>query len=303
MKIIFILGPTGTGKSDIAIDLATRIGAEIISCDSMMVYRGMDIGTAKPSSEDRLRVPHHLIDIREIKDSYSAKNFTDDASSAVTNLADQGKPAIVCGGTGFYAKALLSGYSFLPTSRKIARDVEKDFESGRERELLAELKAVDPESAERVKENPRRLVRAVQVIRITGQPVGYTNEELSHHIDIEQRILFFAADTLRTRIRRRTERMLDGGWLEETESLIDRGLETTPIARTALGYAAIISYLNGEIRSRSELADRIATQTAQYAKKQRTWFRHQHANAVFLNFEDHKNHREIADAVIDSLEL
>lgn len=295
-QLIAILGPTAVGKTTLSIQLAQRLGGEILSCDSMQIYRGMDIGTAKPDAAQRAAVPHHLIDIAGIHESYHARRYVDDANRILKEKLYHHPRTWLCGGTGMYARALLEGYIFLPSDPEIRQAVEQEYHNRGSAPLLEELAAIDPETAKRVKDNPRRLQRAVEAIRLTGKPLVAEKQLPPQFVS---RTFILTADPvwLRRRISIRTREMLNNGWIEETERLIKQGLEQTPTAGQAIGYAQITQYLHGKILSFDALVEAIETATARYAKRQRTWFRHQHPNAEFIPVDSHMQPDELADQI------
>lgn len=300
--LLAILGPTAAGKSDLAINLAERLDGEIISCDSMMVYRGLDIGAAKPSPAELARVPHHLIDVIDISERYDVKAFIGDARQAIDAISGRRCLPILCGGTGMYAKALLYGYTLMPHDDSIKADIRREFAEGGAEAFLQELAAVDAETAARVAANPRHLMRAVEVVRTTGKPLRdfeFANQEPP--VNATEWILFPAPDLARRRIEDRTDEMLSCGWIAETRELLERGLLQAPTAMQALGYATIIDFIHGRISSSTELRDRIVTRTCRFAKRQRTWFRHQHPNARFLEIDPTWTTNDVADQILRTL--
>ena len=277
-EIIAILGPTASGKSAVALELARRVDGEIISCDSMQVYRGLDIGTAKPPAAEQDGVPHHLIDCCDISEAFGVCDFIERAGAAVDAIHARGGQPILCGGTGLYARALLYGYDIPSADASVRAAVQAFYDEAGEAPLLAELAAADAEAPDRVRGNPRRLIRAVETLRVTGE-VARKADRLPV-LPVSEWTLLPTLEINRERIHQRTREMLDSGWIEEAEQLIERGLFDTPTACQALGYRQIAAYLCGDIGSFAELAELIATATCQYAKRQRTWFRNQHPGAT-----------------------
>ena len=281
---IAILGPTCSGKSATALELAAQLGAEIISCDSMQVYRGMDIGTAKPTPDEQQRVCHHMVDVLDLSQPYNVNIFLDRCRPVINTLNHTPTACVLVGGSGLYARSLLYGHRLLPSDKNVYAAVWAAVQAGQIEELVAELATASPACAVTVGKNPRHLARAVEILRLTGMtpdnPLlradnANTEGGIWHEIIIippwpEQRELIAA----------RTRKMLADGWIEETRRLLDAGLENAPTARQALGYLEIIAYLRGEITRREELESRIATKTMQLARRQRTWFKHQHPHAI-----------------------
>lgn len=284
MSTLVILGPTCSGKSARAIEMAQQIGAEIISCDSMQVYRGLEIGTAQPTIQEQCGIRHHLIGMLDISEPYDVNRFLELAKSKLASLESRGKPAIIVGGTGLYAKSLVYGHNLLPADEATARQIAQTSNSELEKELIAAAGGKENIPKD-VLLNPRRLARSVEVHRITGQlswklQSSYTEPSP----DFRQIILMPELEELRKRIKRRTEKMIADGWIEEAQKAIGKGLMTTPTARQALGYREIDDFLScrGTANSIEELIDLIAMKTGQFARRQLTWFRHQHPGAEIV---------------------
>ena len=276
--MIFIAGPTAVGKSEIALLLAEQIGGEIISVDSMQVYRGMDVGTAKPSATERARVPHHLIDILETTEPFDAAQFVRHAEAAVKQIRGCGHVPIFCGGTGLYFKAFLEG---LGTAPRATPELRKILEETPQTELLAELQKHDPETFQQIdRRNPRRVIRAVEVIRLTGKPFSEQRAPWNQAGALRQKGLFVAltrdVEDLRERIDSRVEQMFGHGLVAETQRLLNHGLQKNKVAAQALGYRQVIDYLKtgGDLTETVEL---VKLRTRQFAKRQMTWFRRQAA--------------------------
>lgn len=272
---IFIAGPTAVGKSAVALALAENLGGEIISVDSMQVYRGLDIGTAKPSAAERARVPHHLIDVAELTEAFDAAKFVALAQRAVTGIQSRGHVPIFCGGTGLYFKAYLDGLGEAPPSDEKLR---AELEAAPLAELLRELEQRDPETFAKIdRNNPRRVVRAVEVIRLTGKPFSAQRAEWNPSPIPHPSFAYFfclarqSAD-LQTRINARVDEMFAQGLVEENRCLLQQGLEQNKTAMQAIGYRQVVEHLRGE-RSLSETIELVKIKTRQYAKRQLTWFR------------------------------
>jgi tRNA dimethylallyltransferase len=272
---VFLAGPTAAGKSAVALALAERIGGEIISVDSMQVYRGMDIGTAKPGPEELRRAPHHLIDVAGLEETFDAARFVRLAGIAAVEIQSRGHVPIFCGGTGFYFKAYREGLGESPAADAALR---AELESRPLAELLAELEKNDPATFQRIdRQNPRRVIRAVEVIRLTGRPFSGQRaawENAASGASAGCFCLTRPAGELRERIARRVEEMFAKGLVAETESLLGRGLEQNPTARQALGYRQVIEHLRGS-RDLPGTMELVKIRTRQFAKRQLTWFRRQ----------------------------
>ncbi len=273
---IFIAGPTAVGKSEIALALAEKVGGEIISVDSMQVYRGLDIGTAKPSAAERARVPHHLIDVVELHEPFDAAKFVELANQAVKEIQTRGHVPIFCGGTGLYFKALLEGLGTAPPSDAKLR---AELEAAPLPELLRELEQRDPVTFGKIdRQNPRRVVRAVEVIRLTGKPFSEQRAEWKADSGKRKAEIIFALtrkpEEVHRRIAVRVDEMFRRGLVEETRRLLDHGLAQNKTAMQAIGYRQVVEHLRGE-RSLPATVELVKIKTRQYAKRQMTWLRQQ----------------------------
>jgi tRNA dimethylallyltransferase len=275
LRPIFLAGPTAAGKSAIALDLAARLGGEIISVDSMQVYRGMDIGTAKPTAEERQRVRHHLIDVMELDQSFDAAQFVRLAGAAVKDIQSRGRTPIFCGGTGLYFRAYLEGLGDAPAADP---KIRAQLEAAPLQELLDELARRDPALFQSIdRQNPRRVIRALEVIRLTGRPFSEQREKWGKaRKKPEGRLLGVSrqAGDLVERIHRRVDEMFRKGLVAETEAVLQRGLRGNPTALQALGYRQVVEHLRGE-RGLAETVELVKIRTRQFARRQLTWFRRQ----------------------------
>ena len=275
---LVITGPTASGKSPLALELATRLGGEIISADSAQVYLGMDIGTAKPDADARARVKHHLIDIREPTDPYSAADFRADAVRVIRDIQSRGLLPIIAGGTMLYLKALKHGLAPLPPADKAVREaINREAEVHGWPYMHRQLHRVDPESAARIKPtDPQRLQRALEVFRVSGRPLsGYHRQsgEACPCPLLEIAILPPDRARLHSRIRDRFMRMLDLGLVEEVRQLQKNpGLHAGLPAVRAVGYRQVWSYLEGDMDEQT-MIDMAVAATRQLAKRQLTWLR------------------------------
>lgn len=281
-RLIVILGPTAVGKTALSIALAKELGTEIISGDSMLVYKGFDIGSAKPSQEEQEGVPHHLIDIREPWENYGVTDFVSEAAHCIREINARGKIPILAGGTGLYVKALLEGYEFNDTDgheeyRAYLEDLGR--KKGKEyvHNLLSE---VDPQSAERLHVNDfRRVIRALEVQHFGGEQISQRrqagNGELSREeLCYETIVMGLERDRqeLYERINRRVELMFEAGLEDEVRRLLEGGLARDTQAMKGIGYKETASYLSGEM-SREEAIELIQKSTRHFAKRQLTWYR------------------------------
>ena len=260
-QTILIAGPTATGKSEIALRLAGQLGGEIISVDSMQVYRGLDIGTAKPSPADRARVPHHLIDICDLAESFDAAQFARLAHRAVAEIQSRGHVPILCGGTGLYFKAFLDGLGEAPSADAKLR---AELEATPLGKLLEELRERDPAAYEKIdRKNPRRVIRAVEVLRLTGKPFSEQRADWNlggsafcrpkiqgrrHAVSPQTNFYCVtrSSDDLRKRIDARVDAMFTRGLVDETRELLKRGLEQNKTAMQAIGYRQVVEHLRGK---------------------------------------------------------
>ncbi len=272
-RAIYIAGPTASGKSAVALILAEQLGAEVISVDSMQVYRGMDIGTAKLSAEELRKVPHHLIDIVDVSDPFDVAKFLEMARAVENDIKARGKVPIFCGGTGLYFNALASGIGTAPAGDPKVRE---ELENTALPDLLSELAGKDPVTFARIdRANPRRVMRAIEVIRASGQPAAKQRSDWeSTQPGGEWFGLEWDRAALHERIDRRVDRMFGDGLVEETRRLLGQGLENNRTAMQAIGYRQVVEYLNGG-RNLESTIELVKQKTRQYAKRQMTWFRRQ----------------------------
>lgn len=277
IKIIIIAGPTACGKTAVSLKVAESIKGEIIAADSMQVYRSLNIGTAKPSSEEINKIKHHLLDIIDPDEIYSAGAFADDARQAIRIINKKNKAPIICGGTGLYIKALTKGLApDLPSAltEKIRLNLEKrDIDS-----LFKELKKVDPQTSQRISSNDiQRIKRALEVYHATGTPISEIQGK-HQFSEADYDYLYFCLKRERkeivSRIDERVDSMIDAGLFDEAEALIKRYKSKNISAYRAIGYKEMISHIKGEI-SLEEAANQIKKSTRDYAKRQMTWFRKQ----------------------------
>ncbi len=275
--LVIVLGPTAVGKSRVAVDLALRFGGEVISGDSIQVYRGFDIGTDKPGPETRRGVPHHLIDIAGPEVQFTAADFVREALAAARLIAGRGRLPIVAGGTGLYIKALCDGL-FPGPGRDPALRAELEAEA-REKGLEAlfrRLEAIDPEYAAKIRGRDRvRIIRALEVHAVTGRPI--TEHFRSTESPVKGRTVIrlglrLERDALYARIGQRVDRMFTRGLVDEVQGLVARGVPESAPPFRALGYSHVLRHLRGEI-GRDEAVALTKTDTRHYAKRQMTWFR------------------------------
>ena len=276
-KVIAVCGPTASGKSDVAMRLAEKFGGEIVGCDSMQIYRGMDVGTAKPTRSDMARIRHHMIDIIDPSESYSCAEYASDAAVCVDDILSRGKLPVICGGTGLYLESLLFEHPFdsNPGRGPIREELEKFAAEQGAHALWETLREIDPESAAAIHENNvRRVIRAIEIYKTTGIRKSETDKiGLAPRYDA---LVLYLKTTDRKkreeRIRRRAEQMFAQGLCEETAALLRAGVfEANSTAAGAIGYKETIGFVAGQT-TRSEALSALIVSTRQYAKRQDTWF-------------------------------
>ena len=288
VRCVAVLGPTCCWKSEIGLRLAEACGGEIVSCDSMQIYRGLPIGTAQPSAADLGRAPHHLIAELDIHEPYDANRFVQRAKRVLDDISARGKTAFLVGGTGLYARSLIYGFELLPADPTVFKALEAELamDGGREK-LMERLAAYGDAIPEDVRLNPRRLLRACEVLSLTGKPPWVQAKKFDKPDPAyRQYCLIPVLSMLKERIRRRTALMLKNGWLEEADWADRNGLLQTPTARQALGYAEVIDYLRHGLKGGlPALCEILTNRTVQYARRQVTWFKHQHPGAQLIEIE------------------
>ena len=277
-KIVVICGPTASGKTALSIALAKAFDGEVVSADSMQIYRRMDIGTAKPTREEMDGVPHHMLDVAEPGEAYSVSRYVEEATACVEDILARGKLPIVCGGTGLYIDGLIRGTDYQPagTDNGIREQLEGEWEAQGAEEMMARLAAVDPDSAARLHlSDKRRILRALEVYIATGETITVHNartkaippryEAVMIGLNTEPRQILY------DRIDRRVGVMLEQGLLQEVQSLLEDGLLDGTAAQ-AIGYKELLAYFRGEMTLETA-ADLIRQKSRNYAKRQLTWFR------------------------------
>ena len=273
-KLIIISGATATGKSDLAVAAAKELKAEIISADSMQLYKGMDIGTAKLTLEEQSGIPHHFLDVVSVKEDVSVSWYQEVARAKIDELRKQGKNVVVVGGTGLYIKAILDDLNFPETDPDVRDKLNAEAEKIGGDAMHERLSKLDPAAGLAIpKENVRRVVRALEVIEITGKPFTAVlpRVDSSKYPDAMQFGLAMNRETLDARIDNRVTRMWDLGFVDEVESLINNGILEGRTAQAAIGYAQIIRMKHGEFDDTFARED-TARATRQYARRQETWF-------------------------------
>lgn len=291
---LLLAGPTAVGKSEVALLLAERLDGEIISVDSMQVYRGLDLGTAKPTAADRQRVPHHLLDVASLAEPFDAARFVALAQSAVEDIQSRGRLPILCGGTGLYFKAFLDGLGEAPPADPV---LVAELERTPLPDLLRELAERDPVTFGKIdRQNPRRVIRAVGVLRQTGRPFSEQRALWSTGPQATATRCFAltrASADLQARIDTRVDAMFARGLVEETRRLLPGGLAENRTALQAIGYRQVFEHLQGE-RSLAATIELVKIRTRQYAKRQRTWLRRQ-LPVTWIEVQTGESYDAIAD--------
>jgi len=277
-KTLVILGPTAVGKSSLAIELAEKIPAEIISADSMQVYRGMDIGTAKPSLDELKSIPHHLIDIRDPDEAWTVSDFVKEANRISGDLVIRGKMPIIAGGTGLYLWTLLEGYSFpiAPADKGLRQRLEKEQLTT----LYSRLTTIDPAAAEKIHANDKkRIVRALEVYELTGKPISQLQKMRSDtpHLSVGYNKylligLTMPREQLYQRINTRVDQMIQKGLIKEVEGLLAKGYSKDLPSFQALGYKEVVKHLSGAWDKETMIKE-LKKRTRNFARRQLTWFR------------------------------
>ncbi len=279
-KIIAVVGPTASGKTSLSIRLAQELGGEIVSCDSMQIYRGMQIGTAAPTKEEMAGIPHHLIGFVSPEMEFSVAEYRERAAECIADIASRGKMPILCGGTGLYLDALLyvSQFAEVEKSDTLRRELEEFAEAHGNEALHGQLAEVDPAAAEAIHpNNVRRVIRALEMYRLTGiTKTEWDKRSLAKEAAYDARILaldYHDRSILHRRIEMRVDQMMEGGLEEEIRALYEAGLlKPKTIAGQAIGYKEFLPYLAGE-STLSAVAEEIKGATRRYARRQLTWFR------------------------------
>lgn len=274
-SLIIICGPTATGKSELALDVASEFNGEIVNADSMQLYRGMDIGTAKLPVAERRAIPHHLLDILDVSEDASVAKYQEEARHVIDEILGRGKCAILVGGTGLYIKAVIDEMNFPETNPDIRKKLEDDAEEIGAAGLYLRLQSLDSEAAAAIEPaNTRRIIRALEVIELTGQPysANLPSDTSARYPDALHIGLAMERSSLAPRIEARVHTMWKLGLVGEVENLIAQGLLKANTAQRAIGYAQVISFLAGDISEDQAIEETIVA-TRQYVRRQETWFK------------------------------
>ena len=297
-NIICLAGPTASGKTALAVELAKEFHGEVVSCDSMQIYKRMDIGTAKPTLEEREGIPHHMLDVCEPDEDFSVSKYCEMATPIVDDIIARGKTAIIAGGTGLYMDSLIRGNDFAPFPATGHRQrLEEKLNAVGLDAMIAELAAIDPESVDRAQKNPRRIIRALEVFYETGETITSHNlktqaippryDPLWLGLDFGPRKLLYDRIDLRVGI------MLEMGLEKEIRDLLSSGIPATCTAMQAIGYKEFVDALDGRC-TMEEAADQVRQSSRRYAKRQLTWFR-RNPNINWLTRHENEGANEILE--------
>lgn len=272
-RVLALVGPTAAGKSALAVEIASQVSAEVVSIDSTAVYRGMDVGTDKPSAEDRALVRHHMVDVVEPDQTQSVAEFQEMARAAIDDVVSRNKVPLLVGGSGLYFRAVVDPLVFPPTDPDVRTRVEEEADAP---EMYRRLQSIDPEAAARIEEtNSRRIVRALEVIELTGRKFSSYRTAWDRYESIYDLVpagLIWPRAELDQRIEARVDAMIDEGLVEEVKNLEARGLRDSLTSVQAIGYAQILSFLDGTISFENAVAE-VKRRTKRFARSQETWFK------------------------------
>lgn len=284
--IVVVVGATASGKTALSLDLAERLGGEIVNTDAMAVYRGMDIGTAKPAPGERRGIPHHLLDLLEVTEPLTVAEFQQQARSVIGELRARGAAPVLVGGSALYTRAVVDRFEFPGTDAAVRARLEEELAEVGSGELYRRLAERDPEAAARIlPENGRRVVRALEVIEITGRPFSASLPQLEY---VDPATVQIGVDidrpTLDARIEQRVDRMFADGFVDEVSRLLEQGLARGRTASRAIGYPEVTAYLSGEL-SLDEARERTVVATRRFARRQDAWFR-KDPRIVWVAYDD-----------------
>ena len=279
MKLVCVVGPTGCGKTWLGVELAKALRGEVVSCDSMQIYRGMVIGTAAPTEEEMQGVPHHMVGVADPNENYSVARYVEDASECVDDILARGRQPVIVGGTGLYLNALLAGHGFAQGDKDGTRRAELEARWEREggEAMLEELRRIDPETAGKLHGNDKkRILRALEVWYETGRTMAQHNAETKsippRYESVRIGLAYEDRDDMKRAIDLRVDNMVEAGLFDEVRALLDSGLSRDVTAMQAIGYKEALSYLDGRA-AREEAVEEIKLRSRQYAKRQLTWLR------------------------------
>lgn len=309
-KVLVIIGPTAVGKTDFSIEMASQFNGEVISGDSMQIYKGMDIGTAKIKPSEMKGIPHHLIDIKDPTESFSVAEFQILVRQKIEEIHARGKLPIIVGGTGLYIQAVLYDYQFSDSEGDpgFRAEMERKVQLGQSEKLYKKLQEIDPIAAEKIHPNNyRRIIRALEIYHLTGKTMTELQKSQENTLLYNALLIGITMDRpkLYNRINARVDQMINEGLIEEVEQLYNAGIDSNYQAMKAIGYKEILSYLQGNLTLESAI-DLLKKNSRNYAKRQLTWFRNK-MDAVWFDItnegEDWKKTPHIIDFIAGKLEL
>ena len=278
-KVVCVVGPTACGKTKLGVELAKALNGEVVSVDSMQIYRGMTIGTAAPTPEEMDGVPHHMVAVADPEEQWSVARYTQAATACVEDILARGRRVVLVGGTGLWLDALISGRTFAPgqSGGEIRRELEQRFEREGIQGLWAELEQVDPESAGKLhRADTKRILRALEVYRETGRTISAHNAETAalprRYDPVKIGLAFQDREDMKALIDQRVDKMVEEGLLEEVQALLRRGLPRTATALQAIGYKEFLGVLDGTA-TQDQAVEEVKLRSRQYAKRQLTWLR------------------------------
>ena len=279
MKLVCVVGPTGCGKTRLGVELAKRLDGEVVSCDSMQIYRGMTIGTAAPTENEMDGVPHHMVGVVGPEENYSVARYAEDAARCVDDIISRGRQPVVVGGTGLYLNALLAGHGFAGGDKdgKCRAELEERWEKQGGEAMYAKLLRIDPETAGVLHRNDKkRILRALEIWRETGKTMAQHNAETKQipprYDSVRIGLAYEDREEMKRAIDARVDRMVEAGLFEEVQSLLAAGVPRSATAMQAIGYKEALSFFDGRA-TREEAAAEIKLRSRQYAKRQLTWLR------------------------------
>ena len=309
ISIAAIVGPTATGKSETAIEVAGLLNGEIISVDSMQIYRGMDIGTAKVKPQDRYTrdgryIPHHMLDIVEPDVDYNVGRYQEEAALKIKEIHAKGKLPVLVGGTGLYYNALVNEYEFSPEeqNRALREQLREEAKNMGAQHLHDKLAGVDPKAAEAIHPHDlKRVIRALEVFYKTGQRISESTKNPIQTYLTAAAGLYLEREELYNNVNRRVDRMLEQGLIEEVKNLLEQGVKASNSSMQALGYKEVVGYLQGEydLETCVELLKR---DTRRFAKRQLTWFRRD-SEIKWFNIRDYHNKTSLVEAIVNYIQL
>ena len=306
--LIVITGPTATGKTALGVELCRALGGEVISADSMQIYRGMDIGTAKPTPRERAAAVHHMIDVADPREDWSVARWAEAASAAADDILARGKVPVVVGGTGLYIEALLTGrnYGAAPEDTGLRERLSAEYDTGGAEAFRERLRSVDPERAEKLSPaDKKRLVRAMEVYLLTGETITEHDRRTRalppRYASVRFALAFRDREVLYERIRRRVDAMEEEGLFQEVEALLRAGLRPESTAMQAIGYKEVAAALRGEC-TRPEALDAVKQASCRYAKRQLTWLRRD-PDLTWLFREDFPRGKQLLESILEALRL